>query len=84
MGDIIPVLHADFRKQKKKRTLQFRLIPDYSHFHIFLYQNCLSLQGNDALSEDNAYDNVLSEKRKMQNYLPLPPETHVVARNIHR
>lgn len=65
MGAITPVLHADFRKQKK-RTLQFKLIVDYSHFHIFIYQNCLSLRGNDALRKDNAYGNVLSEKVKKE------------------
>lgn len=77
MGEIIPVLHFSFRKQK---TLQLRLILDYSHFRIFFYQNCLDLYGNNVLSEDNAYDNVLSKKKKNAKFCTPPPVTHMGAR----
>lgn len=70
MGDIILILHVGFRK--KKKSLQFKLILGYCDFHIFLYQSHMSLYGNNALSEDNAYNDVLSENSKKQNYIPSP------------
>lgn len=61
---------SDRKKTPKNKNLQFKLILEYSHFHIFLYQSHLSLYGNNALSEDNAYDNVLSEKSKIMYLSP--------------
>lgn len=70
------VLVSERKKETHSHThtinaLQLRLILDYSDFHLFLYQNFLGLYGHNGLSKDNAYDNVLNGKRKMQNFIPL-------------
>lgn len=74
MGWIIPVLGVGFRKKKQNPIVQANI--NYSHSHTFLYQKPLSLHGNNALSEDIAYDNVFREKRKMHSFIPLPSNTY--------
>lgn len=66
------------RKKNSHPTLQANT-KLYS-FHIFLYPN--RLYGDNALSEDNSYDNVFREKNA--KFYTSPPVIHIVARNINR